>query len=56
MIDGAGGLDQLFGQGDRLIVLDAIAEDPPYLAMVAATSRSAWSAAQPNAVRRPCCE
>ena len=28
MVDRAGGLDQLFSPGDRLIVLDAIAEDP----------------------------
>ena len=28
MVDGAGGLDELFGPGDRLIILDQITEEP----------------------------
>ena len=52
MVDGAGGLDELLGPGYRLKGLDPAPSNPAQVAMVAATSRSPWSAAHRNAVRR----
>jgi hypothetical protein len=52
MIDSARGLDQLFGPGDRLIILDQITEEPRVGGYGAAVSRSPWSAAHRKAVRR----
>ena len=52
MVDGAGGLDELLGPGYRLIILDQIAEEPRVGGDGGGASRSPWSAAQRNAVRR----
>jgi hypothetical protein len=52
MVDGAGRLDQLFSPGYRLKGWAKVPSNPAQVAMVAATSRSPWSAAHRNAVRR----
>ena len=52
VVDGASGLDEFFGPGYRLIVLHAEAEEPRIGGDGGGASRSSWSAAQRNAVRR----
>ncbi len=52
MVDGAGRLDELLGPGDRLIILDQIAEERRVGGDGGGDIQIARSATQRNAVRR----